>query len=418
MASDLNLLNSQSVSSLLNNKGNLNSNHNSSELEKLSKEDEFNSDRVDEIHKCFEMIYQALPSDPYSIITVDISRLIEEYEYMDKPLNDLYSKVMNKLEVSKERRKSLDFENDNFALQLYSLVSTGEIGSFPKNDLFWCDLSRLLFKWMIYMKQETMENDKKFKEILKTIKLFAFKINERSNMIIPIGFDLGFMSLASRDRFKELMKSEFFEHAYIFHHLASIIKYFYENKGKGERQEKGNGKKIVTCKDLKNKYFNGNYDSNILLKYLIIRYDPDGKMRKCIINDDYHADYLNVSLSIKVTSYYLEELDHGGPKDLENIDMIYVSSSMINFFLSNNRRFWIIFSNNLINLLRRLKRENLLTREMIEKLVGFRLFYNDPLEWNQTTFKKFINMHKDYYPSTLEIKRLEYDEYLKLINST
>lgn len=118
-------------------------------------------DRIREIHEAIEgnciqsNSHASIPLNPYSIFPINLADLIKGYEYSN-PIEDLYERVMKRLELTKDQEIKLNFNNNDFARQFYSVLSSRlssrEI-SFSMNDFFWYDLSRLLFKWMIHTRE-------------------------------------------------------------------------------------------------------------------------------------------------------------------------------------------------------------------------------------------------------------------------
>jgi len=158
--------------------------------------------------------------------------------------------------------------------------------------------------------------------------------------------------------------------------------------------------KIIDCQGLKDKYFNGNFDNDIVFKAMIREYDPMGKMKKCISNSRSTTLATAASSSSSISS------SHGGgdssvrqekrrekrkkrkrdkeektatssiqfmrPITLEDIkisDPIYLSDFAIRLFLEKDARIKIDNPDDLYTLLKKLKLMDLLSRETIDKLV-------------------------------------------------
>lgn len=149
-------------------------------------------------------------------------------------------------------------------------------------------------------------------------------ITEKSLIILPFDFNLKNMLPSVVNSFRELMNLEFIESNSNIMTFASLIAYFYNfQEGNENKHEDGNGcenernVKIITCQELKIKYFNGkNYNTNILLKYLIIMYDPQERIKRCIQNNDESSisNYLSTFPSIEINSDYIENLKIKGSK--------------------------------------------------------------------------------------------------------
>lgn len=219
-----------------------------------------------------------------------------------------------------------------------------------------------------------------------------------------IFFDLGNIHL-SLVEFDSLISSEFYENPEIFSSLASAIREFYF-------QNDGND---ILCDVLKSKYFNDSFEKNILFKYLIIIHDPQGRMRECIVQDDYQIEFLKASQSAEmITLEYLEELKVKGPNNIEIRDYDYINTFTIKFFLRNGRKFQIEESNSLVLILRVLKREGLLRLEILRMILDFKSSQGKSLGWDQEKFEYYIEEFKN--KSLLGVLDLELKEYLNLID--
>lgn len=366
-----------------------------------------NSNRIMRINQVLHEIYHGHGSGiSKNDALTNISLMIGDYDYHDVSFENVNLQVMNKMNMNMEERIILDFYDESFARNFLLILSTREIIFFPF-DLFWYDLIKLFFKWMIYMREETaVKDDNKFKKISQDIRLVTNIIKDNSNLHLPFDFNLKFMDRDTFNEFRELMISEFFEHAQIFSLLPSIIKYFYDNRGRMS-------KSIIFTK-LKSTYFpNENLNSDILLKYLITMYDLKGEIRDCILESDYHMSRLIIPLfpSRKMTFQYIENLRFLNSIDLEFINMGHVTESIIKLFLLTNQRFRITGSQKLVDLLRRLNESKLLKSEIIKQIIGFE-FNHGLLEWNYVLFDRLL---KDSFNDGYIVKS-EYLLYLCLFN--
>lgn len=360
---------------------------------------------------------------PHQDLFSSIANIIGTFDFID-PLWDIQNNVMRGLKLSLDEWKELNFYSENFVNQL-GLILVSSSNS-KKNDLrlwmnenFCHDLSSLVFKWMIHMKQRIaidneisldsssisppFKNDR-FKNILKSIQEISLIIYKMGNLKISLNFNLESMNSSELKKFKLLIKSEFYENPHLFPIFTLAIQDFYDLETGGKK---------MTCHQFKSKYFGGNYEKNILLEYLIFMYDPRGEMRKCIMRDDSQMKFLNVfEFEEDLDSIYFYDLKLKGPKNLEIADPRYASRFIINFFLSSNRRIPIDTFYDLIRLLRRLKESELLEEETIKKIVGFESF--GLLEWDREKFREYINRYKKYFEANQE-RIDECNKYLKLI---
>lgn len=374
--------------------------------------DNKNPYRVREVNESLHEIYQVSTISPQDLLS-NLCDLIGTYDY-DNNFQDLFEQIMNELRMFKNKGyQHLNLYNENFIEQFYQILLVNKkIKSFPPKNLFWYKLSRLVFKWTIYMKQKTAtttsfnSKNNNFKKISKSLELIGDLIYENGNLKIPSSFKLKNLELETLTRFKHLLYAEFLEHSYLFHSFVSVIKYFYKTNETN-----------VSCEELKNDCFDGNYESNILLKYLIVMYDPKGEMRACIIKDDDHSSALKYLHSVKmITREYLERLKIKGPKNLEIISFRYISKPILQFYLSTNRKFHVDGAYCLVHLLKLLKTEIVLTKEVVENLFEFK-FNGKVHGWDQRTFKRLVKRYKSRYVTQLD-EQTECDEYLKLFKES
>lgn len=376
----------------------------------LKEWNDYNPDRVKKINEILHDLCQNHPSIPSrQEFPQDLGKLIGSYDHIN-PIRDVYDQVMSKLILFEIKEKNLDFHDDVFPSQFSLLLKKISI---PKYNLFWYDLSRLVFKWTIIMRQRII-NDIEFSKVLENIEFIILAIFEKGGLFLPFNFEFESMDSVIFELFKKLIKFEFIENPHIFPSFASILKHFY-----GIEKEITKEKRI-DCKELKMNYFNGNYNKNILLKYLIVMYDPKGRLAECIIQDDPQSRILRESLfDLKeITEAYIENLRIRGPKNLEIPITSYISKSVIEFCLSTGKRVFVTDCLHLIHLLRKLKEMESLSMEIIERIVGFEhdSLDEESLLWNQEIFEKLLDDYREYY---LDFKDdcLECDEYSKLIHS-
>lgn len=382
------------------------------------------------------------PSYNHQGVANDISKIIGKYEH-DRSLMEIYDRVMNRLHIPKIKRRNLDFHTETFADQLYQILSPQQI-EIPMFDQFWYDLVRLLFKWKIYMRQENVNN----MEIISTIPLnsnmktigisenvndnhsenknncenekfimasysidqFVKIIGERNGYTsFPVSFSLESHHINNLSIFRGLMECEIMEHDQaVFIPFASIVNDFY---GGGEREERD------YCKELEVKYFNGNFDKNVVLKSIIILHDPKEMIKKkCFSYGGYPRFHPTIPPD-QIDSVYLDNLRISGPKGIQIFEMEYLTSSIVEFYLKNKMRFRIHSPRDfsiLLGVIR--KRRDLMTKETIKNIFGFfedheYRNHDEFPKWNSKMFKKFL---KRSILTNLISKR-EYNEYLNLM---
>lgn len=366
---------------------------------------EFESDRI--------MITSSIiASFNHQRVAIDISKIISSYN-RDKSLEDLYYQVMSVLFESKNNDKEKkrcngypDFFNENFAIQLVALLKRNSLSSSFENvkckneNFFWHNLARLFFKWMLHMWQSD-PSERKFQKVSKSIKMVAFIIHENNIFDFPVDFKLSLMSPSTFVMFKQLMRREFLDNFFIFNSFSLILDDFYNKK--------------ITLKELENIHFGKSFNENLLLKFLILMYDPIGSLKmECFPESDYFPfltrSKRNGINELQLTPSYLDDLRKRGPKSLLISNMKLLNESIINFFLENNKKFAIEYSGSLIILLRKLKKFKLLTRKPLNKIVKFKFQQGEPNDWNWK-FKDFLEKRLKIN----NISQIEYEEYLKLL---
>lgn len=256
---------------------------------------------------------------------------------------DLMAKLLHKLKPSSRERRELN-SNENF-LKEFGLLVDRKKDEFPIYNSFWWDLERLWFRIIIHLKQELIDaSNDKFKEASKNVEFIHSIFIKKFSTNFPFSFDLEIVTYSSFS--SELLKSEFFENAnYLSRRFVDALKYVYSPllaKGKKEM----NGKKIkeTTCNEFKMKFFNGNLDTDLLLKFFMIKYDIDeGLIRSCLL-DNIEFDYLDFNeesireIKDKISkSRNLEIIEYF----TEMPTMIFVTKSIMNFIWLNGKRFEI-----------------------------------------------------------------------------
>lgn len=342
---------------------------------------------------------------------IEIVKIISFYDYKDKsPLAELYKKVTSALLLSKDEEESLIFHNESFANQLYKLlISSLKKIKIPFGNCFWYDLERLAFKWMIYMKQETINDKIKFQIASNEINPIVKMI--RKNSGASFASDFNPMSPSENTFsfiFKNLITFEFYENFQsIIPIFSSILCEFYGNGNGGVMEE-------IDSEMIKIKYFKGNFDVNILLKYMIIIFDPIGRLRLTCF-PEIRSIFPPIEFPItKITKEYLLNLNFNGPREFGHVyNLKYLSASIIKFFLRTGKKFQITEHENLLILLYKLKEMNFLRKEILKEIIEFRFYaIKESFGWNEKRFEELII-------KASESDNIEMDclEFLKLIKT-
>lgn len=311
--------------------------------------DEFkNKDSIRTIQLDWELF--KIASFPPKIIEI-----IQGYEY-DKPLDHLFKNVMSKLVKSKRKWRKLDFYTEEFPHILLKIVNAKK-DSLPKLNLFWSDLQRLLFKWIIAMNQKTFYNLKFIMKTSKAIRSLDLIIKNNQELNFLIDFNLESMYNFNSFIFVNLINCELLENPHIFSLFASIVYDFYVNG--------------ISCREVENKYFGGYFSKNILLKIMIPLYDPYLELSNCFPKDQPRSMTFSpfVSTDFTLNHEYFEGLRTRGPDELEIFISRYISRSIIEFFLSTNRKFKIRNLDDISILTQRLEESNMIVEEVLEKIL-------------------------------------------------
>jgi hypothetical protein len=291
-----------------------------------------------------------------------------------------------------------EFNSEKFASQVRNRFFQLQKDQIDKHDAFWGHLQRLLFGWLLYMRQTHYDrygNEERFREMLNSIKPLV-PILRRRKEIIPdfeFNFNSNFMVINDNlDSFKMLMDYELVENANgIFPLLASAIRDFYINwKGK-------TGSGDDPCDRLKNDYFEGDYNRNLLLKFAILMYEPREEMKKCFHQEIHFKDFSifkTISFMSTINDDYLENLGKMGPKNLASLHSRYFNGEMIRFYLQNNRRFKISNYYEFIQFLRKLYISGLMEKRYFINGIDFIDKYKKSHGWDQQMFTTYIDKCK------------------------
>lgn len=337
-------------------------------------------------HNRFEEINQALIDFPKVI-----NQIIGIFDYYNESLYEFYKKVMDNLEIFGDKRKVFpSFYSRDFANQLVKVVLERK-DDFGFLHPFWFDLIRLLFKWMVYMKQRNI-NDNAFKEAIKSIKSITFIIFKATEMNFPLDFDLKIISKENFLVLKGLVDCEILENPAISYSFASVVEHFYGNDNDGRGRERG--RKFPSLKELQSVHFNDRFDNNPILKLMILLYDPQGKIRENFSFLE-HPRFPPISSKsiIPINSKYLDELRANGPDQIDNIIIKFASSSMLKILIETNYQFHVYLFD-LLSLLRKLRESGLLKVRLLTEILEIQFYERDIMvyKWKKTIFNSFIEI--------------------------
>lgn len=329
-----------------------------------------------------------------------------------------HSSHSNSHSSSKVQENELNFYNLDFSNKLHQRISSkNDIGF---DDLFWYDLLRLLFKWSIYIKQ--FANTEEFEEAMTSVRLLTSMIDRQAAIFFFVDFSNLEFSKDFSGELKQLMDYEIMERIDdIFPIFHSALERFYTGQ--------------IDCIQLKNEYFGGNFEGDLVLKSMFYTYDPVGKIKRCFQEREMEMERENdivssrenrksnsssLSLSISfLTSSSSSDSDSISKMDFLRIKpdkirkpklscMEFTSKKIIDTILESNQKFTVECSIDLIVLLKKLKESNSLTRKPLNEMIDLYLS-NKTFGWSKEEFIEYLDLQRD------NISKSDYKEYLKLI---
>lgn len=338
-------------------------------------------------------IYDSLESAPATIIDI-----MGDYEYEDT-IFYFHNRVMNRLDIPKEKRWAFDFYNEDFANRLYLVLSKKEI---LHQDLFWKDLARLLFKLMIStIKRTDIDGERVFKDIEKLAKL----IHKNSWLHhFPSNFDLRSMNNDAFKFFEELVRYEVLEDFdELFSEFSSAIAILYSE-----------GMNCPKSKIIKS--FIKKLNDNWMVKSIIFFFGPMKRMNSCGM---FKGNYSKVSnhepkiSKIDQIPNYLESLKLKLIKPSNSFNIEFASPKIIRDFISKGISIPINSSASLVVLIKKIKEGKLLKlNPSLIKLIDFGFNNQKSPIWKRTfSTYLFEQMNNKFISSD------EYYDYLSIISS-
>lgn len=391
-------------------------------LKDIIVDDDFESDRL----LMIKGVLEGFPSE--------IAGIVGDYDHHDKSLDDLNERILNELSIQLgDRARKFRFYSKEFIdnlLKALNHIDKSKIESL--SHFFWYDLARILFKWIIYAKEKLVITKNRVnleRESRKSIESIAFIIQKYGKLIFPLEFNLtlsppspsSFLdsSMRSKDEsgnekrnefstfsFINMMNCEIIEHSQtVFNSFASLVNDFYN-------------KKIKLLSILKEKYFHGNFNRNLRLKFMIILHDPWGEMRRALFSENEYSNllipkvpFISIPSPLSFPSF-IRDLETRGPNNLVIADMHFSNDSIIEFFIENDKRFRIFMTFDLIILLEKLKTSISwkIMKKSLDQIIEFSgINGGRPSSWNRKLFKTYL---KDGLLNEI-ITQDQYDEYMK-----
>lgn len=270
-------------------------------------EGDFNYDRFLELNK----VLKNLP--------LDVNGIISNYEYID-PVVIIQDHIMTSLSVPQEERDKLNFYSNDFPIQLEQMLELKK-EKISVLDPFLYDLSTLLFKWIIHIRENYFDDESNFNRLLNFTISMSSMIHSKGHSDFPMNLNTYSMESKSVSRFLSMMNCELAENPRnSFLTFGSIIEEFYVN---------GNS----DCDKLIDKYFNGHINKNILLKYMIYFHDPHGFLRQECFPENEYSKFPISDPSVSINSKYIMNLKAKGPKAIRSSCIGRMTNSAIEYLL-------------------------------------------------------------------------------------
>lgn len=310
-----------------------------------------------------------------------------------------------------------DFQKESFIDEIYLILTSTDKDKLPKSRmLFWYNLTRLVFKWMIHMREKTaIREDFKFERASKSIKRLCLIISDQIDSNIPSDFNLKAMNLSTFNSFKDLLTFELFENSHISDLSLAAFNFFYNNND----NEMENEDNKIKCERLRKISFTNNFNANILLKYWFVFFESWEEIKECIMDQSDYSEHLK-SLSSS-SSIEGSQIDGQSKKvlslqDLKIDNLKYTSTDTVNFFLDNDRQFLIPesdYTDIFLVILRSLEELAPLSVETLEKVIEFKSS-DGSIKWDEAKAKRFL---KETLLVSKEITIDERERYSKKFES-
>jgi hypothetical protein len=327
-------------------------------------------------------------------IPISLIEIIGDYsQYYDDTIYEFLDQIMNDLKVSSIERNSLNLYSSFFSSWLLKMVKEKK-AEFPHYHLFWYDLDRFMFKWILAMRRILSDNDQAFEAL-------ATNIDPIIAIIHKDGFDYSdeMISILTSIKSNFSIFERFIRHEFIDN--PEILRYFIDHVIKDLYDDHDHSILKIDCQQLLNRHFDGqSFNSNPLLKLMLISLTPEEiaeKIRKkcfpeensCILN--YHGFTILISKTYTQQGYSSEDI-----RWIESINGSYSSSKMIKFFLDNKLGFRIYSSFGLIKFLRRLVRLTLLQEIPLDRIIKFLIKSENTWRWDINIFKEYLEERGEY----------------------
>lgn len=209
------------------------------------------------------------------------------------------------------KRENLNFSNPAFGTFLYQhlMENLEEINLLDKSFLF--DFSRLVFRWLVHLKQQKASKFKTW-QILFAVKNLTSFIHESGDTSFPSNLKFAKMNDVTFERFIDLVNYELEGgDSQLLLKYSMIINGFYNE----EIEEIDND--IITL------LLDSNYDNNLLLRYSLVINDPFGNIRSQYFGElEETSRFQNYKISSKSINKFLK--DESLVDEYENLDISFL----------------------------------------------------------------------------------------------
>jgi hypothetical protein len=307
-----------------------------------------------------------------------ISGMIKDYDF-NKSLIDLFKAVMDGLNVvTPEERNGLNPESELFIVDFYHILKKRNLENYSNH--FKHNIARLVFKWIIYLRR-TFKNN--LNEVIKRVQneydsvkgivglwLFVLDDSGKSDQWYYSGSGLSFLFLEIIDRGEDIFT--------LYH---SVIEEFYMKSG--------------SCQKILSEFFDGHFDNDIILKFMLLRYnnfgDPNGIV-KCFTDPIYQmmtTENMTKKMKVQPTP---ESIKDRFIEEFHSTN-IYFNMNVVEFYKRNSISFKIEREFQLYSVSMNLIEANLLRKDILKEIVTFPSLN----KWNEKLFKIYLKKSRSLW---------------------
>jgi len=287
-----------------------------------------------------------------------------------------------------------------------------------------------LFKWILYIRKLFANDDAVFEKTIKDAITILFMVyphkkpsyseNDQDNInkegLSPSIDSINNENLSISSKFEfsllsHLVRYESYDNLHVLHYfLFNIVNEIYN-----EEHEL-----IMTCKEIENYHFNGNFNYKPLLKLMLISFTPikvsKELKRKCFKNENYSEFLPESTFTNSLLKLYSG--NYSSSQEIATLEFVivrYMSNSTINFFLNNQLRFRVSTNYWLVSILKKMDKMGLLSLKglPIKNMFTFFKFGSPEWRWDGDRYIELLNQGR----CANILSQEEYDKYCNLILS-